>query len=137
MRILALDLGDVWVGTALSDGLQMFARPYETTKNDELISFLKALFQEYKIGTVVVGLPTTLKGTNSQQTDKIIAQKETLEKEFTLLNWVLWDERNTSKQAAQIHKKKNDKHHAHSIAAALILETYLMHLQFKKNLEQE
>lgn len=136
MRILALDLGDVWVGTALSDELQMFAHPYQTTTSDKLVSFLENLFKTQKIGTVVVGLPKTLKGTNSQQTDKIIAQKIELEKQFPQREWVLWDERNTSKQAAKINKKKDDKHHAHSIAAALILETYLMHLQFRKSLEQ-
>lgn len=137
MKVLALDLGDVWTGTALSDGLRMFARPYQTVKTTDLQNFLEALFKEEKITIVVVGFPKTLKGGHSEQTKKIIAHKELLEGNFPLLEWVLWDERMTSKQAQAIKKPKEDKLKVHSIAAALILETYLMHLQLQKVLNEE
>jgi len=133
MKILALDLGDVWTGTALSDGLKMFARPYQTVKTPDLVSFLEATFKEHKISAVVVGYPKTLKGTESQQTLKIVKEKEELAKQFPQFEWVLWDERMTSKQAQKIKNKKEDKQKIHSIAAALILETYLMYLQVHTN----
>ena len=140
MKCLALDLGDVWTGTAISDALGMFARPYETVKTQNLHLFLEELFKKQRIGTVVVGDPQTLKGTESAQTKTITAMKNELEKKFTQQKWVSWDERLTSKQAARIgskekgNKKKGDKHKIHSIAAALILESYLMHLQIKSQI---
>lgn len=133
MKILALDLGDVWTGTALSDALKMFAKPYQTVKTQALIPFLEATFKEQKISTVVVGYPKTLKGTESDQTRKIVTHKEQLEKLFSSVAWVLWDERMTSKQAQVIHNKKDDKQKVHSIAAALILETYLLYLQIHQD----
>ncbi|NBP00623.1 MAG: Holliday junction resolvase RuvX [Proteobacteria bacterium] len=137
MKILALDLGDVWTGTALSDALKMFSRPHQTVKTTALIPFLEATFKEHKISTVVVGYPKTLKGTESDQTRKIVSHKEQLEKQFPLVSWVLWDERMTSKQAQIIHNKKEDKQKVHSIAAALILETYLMYLEIHKDSFEE
>ena len=43
----------------------------------------------------------------------------------------------TSKQAQGIKKRKEDKQKIHSIAAALILETYLMYLQVQKEQSEE
>lgn len=43
----------------------------------------------------------------------------------------------TSKQAQIIHNKKEDKQKVHSIAAALILETYLMYLEIHKDSFEE
>jgi len=127
-KALALDLGDTWTGTALSDGSKMFARPFKTVKTIDLNNFLEATFKEEKIDTVVVGYPQTLKGTESAQTKKIIEQKEALEKLYSDKIWILWDERYTSQHAKDIQGKKQDKHQVHSIAAALILETYLINL---------
>lgn len=132
MKIMALDLGDVWTGTALSDSMQMLARPYLTVKTVELQIFLRDILEKEKIVTFVVGYPKTLQGRESDQTRKIIGMKEELEKIFCIQNWVLWDERLTSKQASLIQNNKYDKQKLHSIAAALILETYLMHLTFQR-----
>ncbi len=136
MKILALDLGDQWTGTALSDGLAILARPYETTKTADLYVFLEKLFNTEKISTVVVGYPKTLKGTESQQTKTIVLMKEQLERHFPIKTWVFWDERLTSKQAEGLKNNKTDKQRVHSVAAALILESYLMHVQYKKMMSE-
>lgn len=130
MKVMALDLGDVWVGTALSDPLKIIAKPYQTVKLPELISFLHDLFQKEQIETLVIGYPRTMRDTESQQTKKVIVQKEILEKEFPLKKYILWDERLSSKQAKTIQRQnsKTDSTKEHSIAAALILETYLQFL---------
>jgi putative Holliday junction resolvase len=132
MKIMALDLGDVWTGTALSDNLQMLAKPYKTVKTVELTTFLTSLITEEKIVTFVVGYPKTLQGRESDQTRKIVKMKEELEQMFPIQNWILWDERLTSKQASVLQSSKHDKQKLHSIAAAIILETYLMHLTFER-----
>ena len=136
MKIIALDIGDRWTGVALSDPLGILSRPYDTAKTIDLYSFLDNLFQKEAISIVVVGLPTTLKGTESKQTQKVIAMAQELEKKYPSITWKLWDERFTSKQAATIKpiKTKEDKLRSHAIAAALVLSTYL---EFKRMHEQQ
>lgn len=129
MRTAALDIGDVWTGVALSDPLGITAQPYTTIHSNDLITFLTKCIQENQITTIVIGHPQTLRGTLSEQTKKVEAVTQELEKQFPLITWVLWDERLTSKQAAQIKpaKTKEEKLKQHAVAAALILRTYLDH----------
>jgi len=132
MKFLALDLGDQWVGSALSDSLGFFARPYKTAKSHELENFLVEVFSREKIETIILGYPKTMKGTESEQTKKIIQTKQALEEKFPEKNWLLWDERLSSKRADALKraKTKEEKINAHSVAAAFILESYLSHLSF-------
>jgi putative holliday junction resolvase len=131
MKILALDIGDRWTGVAISDPLGILPRPYDTFKTSELYTALEKVIEKERIVTIVVGLPTTMKGTESDQTKKIIAFTEELKKHFPSIEWKMWDERLTSKQAATIKstKTKEDKLKSHAIAAAIFLSTYL---EFKR-----
>ena len=128
MKILALDLGDAWVGSALSDELGITARPYQTVKAKELIGFITNVISVEPISIIVIGYPKTMGGKDSEQTKKVVAQKESLEQQFPQITWALWDERLSSRQAAGIKKTKTkeDKIASHSIAAAVILTGYLM-----------
>jgi putative Holliday junction resolvase len=132
MRILALDIGDRWTGVAISDPLGILPRPYDTAKTAVLHTFLEKIIEKERISIIVVGLPTTLRGTESKQTKKIITMTNKLKEEFPSIEWVLWDERFTSKQAAGIKptKTKEAKLQSHAIAAALILQTYLDYKRF-------
>jgi putative holliday junction resolvase len=127
MKILALDIGDRWVGIAISDPLGILPRPYDTFKASDLIVLLEKTIKKENIGTIVVGLPTTMSGTESDQTKKVIAIVDDLKDKFVAIDWQLWDERLTSKQAASIKstKTKEDKLRSHAIAASLILRGYL------------
>lgn len=127
MKIMALDLGDAWVGVALTDPLQLFAKPYKTVATQDLKNALESIFAQEKISTVVVGYPKTMQGKESEQTKRIVATKEELEQQFSAYKWILWDERLSSKQASTIKKVKNkeDKLEQHAIAAAIILQSYL------------
>jgi len=130
MKALSLDLGDVWTGTAMSDPLKIIATPYKTVKTELLIPFLQSLFTKEKISTVVVGYPRTMRDTESLQTKKVLAQKEIIEQAFPDKKYILWDERLSSKAARAIQgkKAKSDGAQEHSIAAAVILQTYLQFL---------
>ena len=132
MKILALDIGDRWIGVAISDPLGILPRPYDTTKASDLYDFLEKVITKEHISTIVVGLPTTMRGTESEQTKKIISLTRELEEKFPHIQWKLWDERLTSKQAASIKsaKTKEQKLQSHAIAAALILQTYLDYKRF-------
>lgn len=127
MKVLCLDLGDVWTGTALSDPLKIIARPHKTTKTADLFPFLQELFATEQIDTIVIGYPRTMRGTESDQTKKVLAQKEQIEQRYPNQKIILWDERLSSKGARAIQgkKAKTETVNEHSIAAALILQTYL------------
>ena len=127
MRIMALDLGDAWVGIALSDPLRFFSKPFKTVPAAELETFLHQALVQEKVSEVVVGYPKTMQGNESDQTRLVVATKEKLELLHPTIKWVLWDERLSSKQARKIKnpKNKDEKLMQHAIAAAIILESYL------------
>jgi putative holliday junction resolvase len=130
MKVIALDLGDVWTGTAISDSLKILSKPFKTIKTTELFTFLSELFVKEHIDTIVVGYPQTMKGTESLQTKKVLEQKELIAKTFPNIKIILWDERLSSKTARAIQGKKaqTQGQNEHSIAAAVILQTYLQFL---------
>jgi len=129
MKILALDLGDVWVGSALADALGITCRPYKTVQLPELEDFLTNVIAQENVSTIVVGYPMTMSGgTESEQTVKVRELKEKLEKQFTNITWILWDERLSSKRADTLKgsgRTKEEKARQHSVAASFILQTYL------------
>ena len=133
MKILALDLGDRWIGTAISDPSCLLARPYKTIERDDLISFLTQVLEDEPIAEIVIGNPKTMRGTESKQTEKVAVEKAELEKQFPTVLWVLWDERLSSKHAQNLRIAK-DKTEIHSLAAALILDSYLSYKLFQKQL---
>lgn len=136
MKFFALDIGDVWTGTAISDALGMFARPYKTIETKDIHEFLANVVKNEPISSIIVGHPTTLRGTQSQQTIKVESLANELKLLFPHLNWILWDESFSSQQAEELKpaKTKHDKIQSHSIAAAYILSSYLNHINPIQNI---
>lgn len=136
MKIAALDIGDQWTGIALSDALGLLAKPYITVETEQLIADIEKLLQKERISSIVIGYPKTLKGTVSEQTKKIDAMAELLRATFPSVEWILWDERLSSKRADMQKKdrSKEEKLRSHAIAAAFILDSYLSYLHMQKNL---
>jgi putative Holliday junction resolvase len=131
MKIIALDVGNVHTGVAYADPTAIIAIPYQTIATNTLQSWLAHLCSQEPISTVIIGLPTTLKGTSSQQTTSTVKLKEQLAQEFPSITWLLFDERLTSKQAQTILRRGSKKKPTseHAIAAAIILQTYLESLR--------
>lgn len=127
MKILALDIGDVWTGTAISDPLCIIAKPYKTIPTWDLETTLTEIINREKIERIVVGHPKTLRGTSSEQTKKTEERADKLKETFPHVVWVLWDERLSSKHAAALKKPRSasEKQAEHSVAAAYILSSYL------------
>jgi len=133
MKILALDVGDRWVGTAISDALGITCKPFMTIVIEDLEIFIKKTLESENIRTVVIGYPKTLGGNESNQTKKTVLIKENLEQKFGFISnnkieWFLWDERLSSKRAAGLKvgvKATGDKQKEHSVAAAFILQSFL------------
>ncbi len=119
---------------AISDALGMLARPYQTVASAHLDKELEAILKKEKIATVVVGIPTTMKGGVSEQTQKVLDRKKLLEATFPNYTWVGWDERLSSKHAQELRhaKTKEQKLQSHALAAAFVLQSYLDYLSIRQ-----
>lgn len=135
MKTLCLDIGDVHTGTAISDELGIIATPHQTIATHDLEIWLTNIVGLRQIKRVVVGLPTTLRATESAQTIKTREIFNQLQKRFDTVTWHLWDERLSSKQANRLHRPsaKRDKLKEHSFAAAIILQAYLEYTRIHKH----
>lgn len=131
-KILALDIGDVRIGVAISDGLGLLAHPLTTLKwnnNETLLNDISNLIKEHKIAAIVLGIPYTMKGTESDQTRKVLKIYEFL-KDALDVKVEQQDERLTTKLAENMLKAINKKASRNrdkidQIAAVNILQTYL------------
>lgn len=134
-KILALDLGDQWIGSALSDSSKMLARPFRTVLVSDLESFLEQVLADESIEQVIIGYPKTMAGKISQQTQKIIETHKKLTERFPGVSFVLWDERLSSKRAHALSKARTpqEKQRSHSIAAAFVLDSFLEYLLYHKD----
>ena len=131
-RILGLDHGERRIGLALSDPLQIIAKPFKTIDVkliDNLYDLINDIIDEYNIEIIVVGLPITLKNEASIQTNKVLKFVELL-KENVNIKIELYDERLTSQIAKkslimQGVKTGHNKEDIDKIAAAVFLQNYL------------
>ena len=131
-RILALDYGDKKIGVAISDPMQIIAKPFKTlnnTTNKNILLDLNEIISEYDINKIIVGLPITLKNKYSIQTEKVSAFIEFL-KENLSIYVDSYDERLSSKIAIQSLIKQgiktgHNKREIDKTAAAIFLQNYL------------
>ncbi len=132
MRIMAIDYGDARTGIAVSDLLGMIAgETFVITEWDAeaLARTIAAEAERREVGTLVLGLPKNMDGTEGPRAEKARVLKSLLEAAGAP-PVVLWDERRTTIDAHRILRdngKREKKHKAavDAVAAALILEGYL------------
>ena len=142
-RLLALDLGDAWTGIAISDPTGTLAKPYTTVPARELTKALTTILPEFQVATIVVGYPKTMKGTVSEQTRIVEKLFALLQKTFPTYQWVVWDERLSSKRASAVQKEQGGKNFqeqrlkGHAIAAAFVLDSYITFLHAQQINTQE
>lgn len=138
MRILALDVGEVNIGVAVSDPLGITAKALPTIKRSDLFQDLKKicdLASSLKAEEVVIGLPKTLKGTSSVQTEKVKEFARALG-ENCPIKITLFDERLTTKIALQKLRSGKEqpsrkKGLADRVSAVIILQDYLNYLSLR------
>ena len=131
-RVLGLDYGERRIGLALSDPLGIIARPLaiiDRKKTTDYISRISEIISEKKITSIVVGLPLTLKGHNSKQTEIVLAFIDQLKSELQIPILSI-DERLSSmaaKKSLQIQAVKtgHEKGRVDETAAAIFLQEYL------------
>ena len=133
MKYLGLDLGSRTLGIATSDATGMIASSYKTIKHNEeydmLLTEVKKIIEELNIDAVVLGFPKNMNNTIGPKGELSIKFKEKLEKIVSTPIY-LQDERLSTKSATDMLisgnvSRKNRKKVVDSIAATIILQTYL------------
>jgi len=132
-RILALDLGQVRIGVAVSDLLGWTARPVAVIKarpTDKAVARIKEFVKQYEVRTVVIGMPYNMDGTEGPQAAWTRRFGQRLARAIKGVTIVYEDERLTTVESDSLLmesgvKSRKRKERRDKIAAALILQSYL------------
>jgi len=132
-RLMAIDFGEVRIGIALSDPLQIIAKPFEVIKNsnDEKVwNRLKQIIDEKTVGRIILGLPLNLKGEDTQKTLEVRNFASELKKRIKI-PIIFQDERYTSVDANEALKAmgytiKESREVIDMVAASIILKNFML-----------
>ena len=131
-RIMALDVGSVRVGIALSDSLKLISSPHESYVRVNInrdIAYINDIAATFEVELIVVGLPMNMDGSENAQSalTRAFADKLSAAVKVPI---AFEDERFTTRLATRVlleadvsragRKKSVDK-----IAASFILQSYL------------
>ncbi len=139
VRILALDVGQKRIGVAVSDPLGITAQGVGviTRKNIEAdINEVRKYVDEYKAGSIVIGMPINMDGTKGDSANKVAEFVEIVSSGLNI-PVATYDERLSTKESekflisSDVSRKKR-KGVIDKIAAQLILESYLQRLKNSK-----
>lgn len=132
MRVLGLDVGDKTIGVSISDPLGFTAQGITTIRRvgiaKDMIQ-LKNLCDEYKVDTIVVGLPKNMNGTIGPQSEKVLKFCKIVNDNIQI-PIKMWDERLTTVAAtramleADLSREKRKKI-IDKVASTYILQGYL------------
>ena len=131
-RVMALDLGEKRIGVAISDELRLVAQSYAVIKRKsrkEDYTRYQNIIAEQKITLLVIGLPITLGGEDSQKTTWVRDYAADLGKHIDI-PIEFWDESLTTVEAeaslrARNIRGKKARERVDAVAAAFILQNYL------------
>jgi putative Holliday junction resolvase len=129
--VLGLDIGSRRVGAAISDPQGRVATPHDVldAKSVEDARALLELIEDWEIGLVVIGLPTSLDGVEGEQAVRVRVCGDTLASRLPV-PVVYQDERMSSAEAKRRMSEaglseKEQRGKVDMVAAALILQSYL------------
>ncbi|MDD4815796.1 MAG: Holliday junction resolvase RuvX [Clostridia bacterium] len=131
-RIMGIDYGDVRIGIALSDLMQIIASPlevYKTKNTIDDVNYLCNLIKQNQVETVVFGLPLNMDGTEGERAKitRLFASKIANQSGVRV---VFQDERLSSVEAEDILiqanvRREDRKKLIDKLSASIILESYL------------
>lgn len=132
MRVLALDIGEVRVGIAVSDPAGRVASPVTVLPAQEVLAHavtFRRVLEDWEPELLVCGLPRTLAGEEGPQAGRVRAQAEKIARSCGL-PLEFEDERLSSAEAKRILKEQGLSERAmrgkvDSVAAGLFLQSWL------------
>ena len=130
-RVIALDVGDVRIGVAVSDPTGTIAQPLEVYKRVGFgpdSRYVLALCERYQTQHVLLGLPLNMDGSVGPQAQKAQAFGNVLAEKGLTVSYQ--DERMTTVTAEQVliggNVRREDRRlYVDKLAAAVILEQWL------------
>ena len=129
-RVLALDVGAVRVGAAISDPTRTIAQGLGVWRAETWHEDFDEAMRKYDPATGVVGLPVRTDGKASEAAERVREVVSELEARYPEREFVLWDERFTTVIAQQtliqgdVSRRKRRKT-VDKVAAVVILESWL------------
>lgn len=129
-RIMAVDLGSVRTGVAVSDELGMLAQPWKTLPGgDKALDAVVAAVGELKPSRVLVGLPRNMDGTYGPAAESARAFADQLRARVSCAV-ELWDERLTTVAAQRAlqesgRKARDQRGVVDQVAAQILLQSWL------------
>jgi putative holliday junction resolvase len=138
MRVMALDYGKLNIGVAISDELQLTARPFTTIRREnrryaQVIERIRELVADNEIATLVVGLPLNMDGSRGAAVESVERFISDLRRSVSI-PIVTVDERLTSREADQILREmgvgpRERRARSDEYAASVILQDYIDELR--------
>ncbi len=131
-RFLGLDVGDKYIGVSISDTTCTIVSNLVTirrTSNDKAYEEIEGILNDYNIGTVVVGVPINMDGSDTVMSKRIRKFARKLTPKFGV-EVIFQDERFTSIEAERTLiqsnvRRENRKKYIDQLAASIILQTYI------------
>lgn len=129
-RVLALDVGTVRIGVAVSDPSGVIAQGLGVWSAEDWQKDFEACLERYDPAIIVVGLPVRTDGKRSEAADRVTALVESLKAKYPEREFRTWDERFTTTiaQRALLEgdvSRKRRRRNVDKVAAVLILESWL------------
>ncbi|HCC69279.1 MAG TPA: Holliday junction resolvase RuvX [Nitrospiraceae bacterium] len=130
MRVMGLDVGDKYIGLAVSDTIGITAQGLTTVERDSRwTQELMKIIEEYEVTSIVVGIPKMLNGSIGVQGEKVLKFIEEL-KGVIDLPIFQWDERLSTVAAERVLleadlSRKKRKGIRDKVTAVIILQGYL------------
>lgn len=139
-KILACDVGSKTVGIAKTDALKILTTPLPTIRflENSLKSAVKQLAEiiiKDSYNVIIIGLPKNMDGSEGEAAIRSRKFAQSLHARVPNIEIVFIDERLTSQQANRIllennYSRQKRKEFSDSVAAQLILESYIQSLKF-------
>ncbi|MBQ7576842.1 MAG: Holliday junction resolvase RuvX [Synergistaceae bacterium] len=129
-RVLALDIGSVRIGAAVSDPSRIIAQGLGVWQIDSWREELDSCVKKFNPAVIVLGLPLRTDGKKSEAAERVLTLQESLKADYPEIEFITWDERFTTVIAqkmlidADISRRQRRKT-VDKIAAVLILESWL------------
>ena len=133
---MALDLGRKRCGIAVTDPLQIIANGLTTVASAKLPEFVVDYLKQEEVECIVIGEPKDMKNNPSDCSKYVDPIVNRLKKLLPGMKIVRYDERFTSVMAHQTmidaglsKSKRQDKELVDTIAATIILQSYMSSIQ--------
>jgi putative Holliday junction resolvase len=130
MRVLALDYGSARIGCAVSDPTGTLSTPIPAIEPPE-VARIADVVADREVEQIVVGMPVSLSGEEGPQAGVTRTFCEELSAAVEV-PVETWDERFTTRMAARTRRETGAGSAEDSIAAAHLLETYLLALESQR-----